>query len=283
MLSQADLLSISPDSLAALQEKHGHGLTEGLLKQTRVALSLLVTAEQVFQPRLEADRGWEKARHIGALVKAVRRTTYLDPIVILPIGGQRIVVDGHCRLKAYRAAGFKDNRKVPVRYLKCSVAEALKHTGNANSKEKLPWTPAERECAAWRLTLFNEKRRCYSLRDIARYSGCGKTTAERMKNTLIEALPFDPRHLSWAEVKRMRRGEQEPDEAWTNRLIEQWAERLHKGFGDKPNVQPEAFLSAILKVYPRLKATFAWAAERDEEGELLDCLEECVAESPSDF
>jgi len=283
MLSRTELASISANDLETLLEKHGHGLKESVLKQTRVALHLMFTAERVFQPRIDNDRDWEKGRHIEALTRAVRRNGLLDPVTVIPIGGQRIVVDGHCRLKAYRAAGFKENRKVPVRYLKGSVAEALKHTGNANSKEKLPWTPAERECAAWRLTLLNELRGCYSLRDIAKYSGCGKTTAERMKNTLTESLPLNPRLLTWAEVKRMRRGEQEHDEAWEHRLVEEWASRLHKGFGDKPNTQPEAFLSAVLKVYPRLKESFAWAADRDAEGDLLDKLEETLVGSPSDF
>lgn len=265
-----DLDAADVDTLERLLEQNGHGLTAAQVKQTRVALKHLRPAQKIFQPRNLAQKRWEKERHIDVLAAAVRQQRALDRITVFPVAGFRIVVDGHCRLAAYRRAGFPDTEKVPVRHISGSLSEALAVSASANSKNKLPLTLEEKTEHAWRLVLFSESRHCYSLRRIATISGVGKSTVHNMTKTLAQNLPFDPRDgLTWSEVRRQKRGDQEVDEAWEDRLADEWAERLHKEFGDKPNSQPDVFKSALERAYPRLLPT------ADElEDELREELEE---------
>lgn len=247
-----DLDSSDVDALEKLLTQQGHGLTDAQLKQTRVPLKDLRTAQRIFQPRNLAHRRWEKERHIDILTTVVRQQGTLDHITVFPVAGFRIVVDGHCRLAAYKRARFRDTQKVPVRHLSGSLSEALAVSASANSKDKLPLTLEEKTEHAWRLVCFSEKRQCYSLRQIAAISGVSKSTVQNMTQTLARELPFDPRDLTWCDVKWEQRGDREVDEAWEERLATEWAERLRKVFGDKPNSQPDVFMSALEQAYPRL-------------------------------
>lgn len=244
--------TISVADLAALYHAKGSGLTTAQLQQTRVPLGALRTAPRVFQPRDLRREKWNKDRHIGNLAKPLKENSALDHITVFAVAGARVVVDGHCRLEAYRKAGWKDNQKVPVRFLKGSFADALKAAVSANSKDKLSMTTAEKAEGAWRLVLFAEKTDSYSLRDIAKAATVSKSTVKNMRDTLTARLDFDPRASSWSEVKRRKRGDVEYDETWEEKLKDKWAERLREKFGDKPEKQPEVFLDAIDRAYPSL-------------------------------
>src|SRR5687768_629288 len=117
-----DLDSADVDALEKLLAQHGHGLTDAQLKQTRVPLKHLRTAQGILQPRNHAQKRWEKERHIVILTTAVRQQGTLDPISVFPVAGLRIVVDGHCRLAAYKLARFRDTERVPVRHLSGSIS-----------------------------------------------------------------------------------------------------------------------------------------------------------------
>jgi hypothetical protein len=264
--TEQDLTEIGVDELEALLRDHGSGLSEAQLRQTRVPLGALEVLPQVFQPRMEGDKPWEKERHRVALTQAVKRRGALDPIVIFPVAGRRIVVDGHCRLEAYRRAGWKESRKVPVRYLAGTLGDALMAAAETNSKDKQTWTPDEKKEYAWRLVKFDEGRGCFSLRDIARTTGAGKSTVGIMRAALDGSVPFDPRGMTWGEVKAKRRGLTPDDQAidaWHERQRVEWANRLHKTFGDKPNGQPELFLGALEEAYPRLWDALIEGAARE--------------------
>ncbi|HEX5439171.1 MAG TPA: ParB/RepB/Spo0J family partition protein [Gemmatimonadaceae bacterium] len=262
-MAEVNWANATSTELAARWEAEGHGLTDALLKQTRATLTTLHVAPKVFQPRDLQEQSWKKEQHIRNLVSAIRQGAALDPIVVFPIAGARIVVDGHCRLLAYQQAGRRG--KVPVQYLRGSFADALLFSAEANSKDKLPLTKAEKLEAAWRLVLYDGARGVYTLRDIATKTGVSKSTVDNMKTYLQESpagSANDPRGGTWADAKGARRDELEYDERWEERLVSDWADRLKDTFGDKPMKMPVTFIEALRRAYPR-----AWDALLDEVAE----------------
>lgn len=264
--------------LAGIFEEHGHGMTDAQMSQTKVPLGKLLAIPEVFQPRSLDEEPWNKDRHIEALTKAVRQEGKLDPVMVFAIAGEPVIVDGHCRVAAYRKAKKPDTFKVPARFLRKDFKDALAHALAANSKDKLPLTATEKTEQAWKLVVFNANRGCYSGREIARLSGVAVGTISKMNQKLRE-LPNDSdlARLTWKEVLRMRRGEQEFDEDWEDKLVKAWAKRLRDTFGPKPDSQVVIFLEALRSAYPQV-----W---REIEGQMIDefTREALEGEGNSDF
>lgn len=246
------LQTITPPELCAQFEQHKAGLTEAQLSQTRVRLASIYVAPLVFQPRNLKDKPWEKERHIANLAKIVKHPTQaLDPIVVFPIGGFRIVVDGHCRLEAYRKAGRSPGASIPIRHFRGTFAEALALAGSSNSKDKLALSYWEKAEKAWQLVKFNRGHGCYTQRDISRSTGVAKGTVQNMQARLGKPDEDEIGTLTWADVlARDRNAEkQEYDETWEESTAQEWAVRLRRAFGDKPNSQPRIWQRAVEIAY----------------------------------
>jgi len=280
MLTPTDLASVSARELAALYEKHGPGLSETLLSQTRVALHLLHKAERAFQPRDKLERAALKRMHIKTLAKAIKQRGKLDPIVVLPIDGTRIIVDGHCRLEAYREAGLRETHRVPVRHLRGTFADALKLAATRNSKENLPWTPAERRNAAWTMTCSNAAYQYgWTVREIADMTGIAKSVVGRMNTTLKELSQnpaMDPSSLTWKEAQRHGKPEEQYDEDWEEKKLRELEEKIGNALGPLPVQQPGLFKDAFLNLYPFMLVVFGEEYVNSEDIELQP-------ETPSDF
>jgi hypothetical protein len=142
----------------------------------------------------------------------------------------------------------------------------------------LAFTDDDRAEAAWRIVIYDEERKSYSLRAIEAATGISKSTVANMRKALTSALDWgDPRELSWHEVKRGTRPEVEPDD-WKEKQARAFAARLRKHFGDKPDVLPEVFLNAIEYTYPRL---LSWIIERvatEHRDEVLEVAEALAEE-----
>jgi ParB-like chromosome segregation protein Spo0J len=269
--TETKLATITADELEALYEVNGSCLTPAQLAQTRVPLGALKTAPHVFQPRDMANQRWNKQRHVRNLAKPVKEKGMLEHITVFAVAGMCVVVDGHCRLEAYRKAGWKPTDKVAVRFLRGSFDEALKESVSANSKDKLSMTTAEKAEGAWRLVLFSENRGNYSLREIGDAANVSKSLVGIMRDTLAaDRLGFDPRERSWAEVKRHRRADVEYDHAWEDKLSNKWAERLREKFGDIPERQPDVFLKALDRAYPNVVEELMERLARERRDELVD-------------
>ncbi len=258
---------ITIEALSKLFETHGPGLTGPQLKQTRVPLGALRIAPRVFQPRDMNDATWTKQQHIDLLVKQLEHGRSLDNIDVFPVNGIRFVVDGHCRVQAYRKAGREDSDSIPVRHFVGSFGEALRLPAKLNSKDKLSFTRAEKLEAAWRMVCYDEHGKQYSVRGIADDAGIGHSTVANMRAALTEPLGFDPRGRTWAEVLSGRRGETEYSEGWEDKLSQAWAVRLRKTFGDKPDKQQEIFVWALQRAYPRACEMMRDQFEADLEGD----------------
>jgi hypothetical protein len=243
----------NPAELLELFEKYGAGLNDGSLSQTRARLSMIHVAPNVFQPRgTPEELGWREEEHIETLARVVRAGHSLEPITLWPVGGTRYVVDGHCRLEAYRRAGREASDWVPVRHLRdTSFPEAVILSLDANSRDKLSLTEVNKTEGAWRLLRINQAGSYWTQREIARSAGVSRTTIQTMVKALRVLLEKgeDPNEWTWAEVRNDRK--QEPSEKWRENQMRAAQKVLRNTWGRWPDNRPEDAAEAYDGAYPR--------------------------------
>lgn len=125
-----------------------------------VGPSRVTSMTSVFQPRELDGRKLEGERHIETLMAAIgspSNPTYLDPLVVWWGGDRWFVIDGHHRRHAYLRAGL--HKRIPVEVFEGSLEEALAFAVEANSKDRLPMTLAEKLDRAWFLTVTTDLSR----------------------------------------------------------------------------------------------------------------------------
>lgn len=260
------------ETLAQAFAKHGHGLTDQQLAQTRAPLRHLYTAPAVFQPRESSTESPWTASHVRTLASAANRETHLAPITVFAIAGTRYIVDGHCRYEAYKQAGKRPSDSVPVRYLRGTFHEALLVSAAGNSKDKLPLTLSEKLEAAWRMVQHNHRHKCYSVRKIAEAASVSVGTVHGMQKrlaTIIAAGTDFDSIKSWRQIlydTEHERGD------WTdekeNELRARYKTKLHKAFGKLDSASKlNLALEALHEAYPRLWEIMheAVAAEREDD------------------
>ena len=245
----------STEELKALYDDRGHGLTDDQMSRDAEPLGRIEVAPRVFQFRDPTYRPGEKEQHIRNLLRDLNRQQEpFEPIELFAVASHRLVLDGHCRLEAYRRAGLSETVKVPVRYFTGDFVEALTRPASENTKNKLSLSQREQLQAAWRLVLFDEQGDDLSLREIAAATGAGKSTVGKMRKILEteDQLGFDPRERTWKEVKTGIREEREVDENWDDKRVESWKHKLRRALGDVPNRTPDCLFRALEEGYPQL-------------------------------
>lgn len=260
-----------PEMLEAAWRQHGAGLSADELRQTTLPLASIYTAPLTFQPRNPARERWTKRSHVTTLTRAIRQRGKLDPLDVFAIAGKVYVVNGHCRLSAYWQAGWKGTRKVPVKWIRhgkepATFTDAFLFASQANAKDALPLTLFEKTECAWARVKFNERRSCYSLREIAAATGISKSTVGNMTRALAENNPRGLRFMPWWRVKEARRG----DTGWTPEKADaetrKLSERQRETFADLGNKSPRLMLDATLLSWPHMEPLIReWARTRDEE------------------
>lgn len=250
------------DKLLATFRRSGSGLTAGADPSEVLALGEVKEAPAVFQHR--DQESWETRRHIEGLTAVLRREkgsgddrvrALLEPIDVFAVAGRWYVLDGHCRLAAYKRAGLSSAALIPVRVVQGSLQEALAHSMGANTRDKLPLTKNEKLEAAWKLVLTDPQKE-RSARAIAKLTGVSPSTVTKMRTQLETALWHeDPANLTWAQVKRRKADVRECDEDWQDAQRERLGRRLRKHFGPVPDRIPDLFLDALFEVYPRVRET----------------------------
>lgn len=270
------VLRKTEDELADLYQEHGYGVPQEVLNQTREPIDALAVAPEAFQFRDMSHREGEKEHHVRKLSQAFRRQEgFLDPLLLFAVAGHRLVLDGHCRLRAYLRADLSPATKVPVRYCKGDFSDALTLPASENVKAKLALTQEERLEAAWKLVRFDETRGNYSLRGIATNVGCGKSTVGNMRKVLETGagLDDDPRDLTWKEVKRGRRKNREHDPDWKEKIVDRWSKDIRRALGGDPNEMPNLLFRALEESYPRIfpqSIPRGWAEDAGITDELLN-------------
>jgi ParB-like chromosome segregation protein Spo0J len=85
-------------------------------------------------------------------------------------------MDGHHRLAAYKAAGWKAS--IPVTVFTGGLKEAREEALESNVRDKLPMSPLEKQEAAWTLV----KMETYSKAREARMSGASRSNVQIMRS-----------------------------------------------------------------------------------------------------
>ncbi len=165
--------------------------------------------------------------HVDDLVDALKAGKELDPMTAwISQEGHHVVIDGHHRLAAYQAVGWKG--KVQVEVHTCDRAEARLLALAENAKARLPMTQTAKANAAWALVCdaFD-----YSKRQIVEATGISNGTVaamRRVKKLLDaedEAIPED-----WKQALRASQGK-EPKEM-TDDMIEEMIRQRTKLLDD---------------------------------------------------
>lgn len=187
-LDAALLRTILPTDLGRIHAEHGAGtLTEADLNEKYARAGDLYTALNTFQPRLSWETPWVVDAHIRDLMKAAKQRGKegLAPIIVFPIDGLRVVIDGHCRLFAYLMNEEAEDTVVPVEHFRGTFHEALLAASASNAQDKLSLTKAAKAEMAWRIVVYEEGQRIQSsLRAIERATGCSKSVVGIMRKCL---------------------------------------------------------------------------------------------------
>ena len=183
----------------------------------------------VFQPR----GGELNEHHVGSLMKAIEDQGALDPLLVMQIGAEVFVIDGHHRLAAYRRKKFA--HPIPVQWFEGSIPDAVIAAGEANTKAKLPMDSVERGNYAWRLVQSGR----YSIKRTAKAAGVSPRLVCNMRDVqkrLGEEVGVYRHWWAAREAAEGRTGRPLSDderEARVDEMAEVYAERMFKTFGTK--------------------------------------------------
>jgi hypothetical protein len=176
---------------------------------------------ELFQPR-RPGYGLRKldTKHVNKLATRITRKGELDPVLVVRLGHQWVVVDGHHRVAAY----LKLKRTEPIKceWFAGTVREAMDASLICNEKAHLEVDQADKAETAWARTLmdWNGKTWSSSKREVVILTGAGDGTVAQMRRVvkwhhnfragtdkhptgekLLTALGPDLRRHSWQKVK----------------------------------------------------------------------------------
>lgn len=180
-------------------------------RRADIALASIVTKEALFQPREGIAE-----RHVEDLQRTRKAVGDLDPILVMQVGPETVLLDGHHRLEVYRRTPRPDGT-IPARFFAGSLAEALDVAAAENGRTRLPMTLSERTNFAWMRTVLGVG----SIASVARAAGIAERTVSTMREArrriddkreraLKERKPAPPKpgfYSTWDEAKRAARDE----------------------------------------------------------------------------
>lgn len=135
--------AVTPERLVELEQlRQGTSISD--LRSRSLPLDQVQAMPEVFQPRMSVP----SEKHISDLRSSLKSVRDLTPILVLPLGDQAVVVDGHHRLEAYRMEG---RGSIPVEFFGGTVQAAILQSGTANSKTVMPLSRRQRTDWAWKL------------------------------------------------------------------------------------------------------------------------------------
>lgn len=224
----------------------------------QLPLDQLEVMTSVFQPRAIGDE-LASERHISVLMEAImhEQGNVLDPLVVWWSGKRWLILDGHHRLEAHNKLRVQDKgpRAIPVIVYLGSLHQAHIESIRLNAKDKLAMGSDDKATKAWHLVMLNSEM---SVRDIATACKVGKSSVSRMntkRKELIEKYGDDWLEevdgLTWKQVINLD-NQRDIDEEWEDRQVIEWARRLNKTFGSKPQNQPVIFARALERYSPHL-------------------------------
>lgn len=226
--------------LAQLKAKAAAGSPTA--RPSQMALADIYEYPDVFQPR-----GHDVVEyHVETLVRVVRTQGTLEPIKVVQVGDEVVVIDGHHRLAAYSRAGVTSG--VPVVFFEGTLEEAVLEAGRSNSQAKLQMDNQERQDFAWRLV-----RMGYKKREIIAAAGVSDGQVAIMRRVLKKLDSTADEYPRWFRAHKAAHGKDDPPmpdherEAWVEAQAQLYADKLSKAFGKKlaGNIEIAAHALAI--------------------------------------
>jgi len=192
--------------------------------------------------------------HVAGMAVTLKTSpaTGLDPVTILRVAGRNILIDGHHRLSAYRAAkrGY-----VPVRYFEGDPKAAVLECGKENLKTKLQVTSADRSQRAWELVCSG----LFSKAQIVAASGASDGNVANMRRSLkaLEEAGEDvPERWRTVQLQKF-----DDDGEHAQEQARDWAQKLSATFGPPKTFKTQGkkvmFAEALTLWSPRLAEELA--------------------------
>lgn len=254
-------------AIAELRRRQARGSPEE--RPAQLPVSRVVVNDEAFKVRSGARDGYHSAR----LEQALKVAGDLDPVLVLPCGGDFVLVDGEYRLAVYRRAGRSE---VPVRYFEGTPEEALAHRSREAGKAVLPLTNEEKMNVAWSFVLAD----LFSIRGTADNAGISQKQVSIMRKAKRTLGDEAFEYRDWWRAREAARGEtNEPEDQdeWEARMQEQagmYADRIRKAVGAKMMTNPEIAAitlglilghranEVVLKMYQR---EIVWDEDNDDD------------------
>ncbi|MGQ4274702.1 hypothetical protein [Terrihabitans sp. B22-R8] len=293
-LSKRDPMDLF-EALSTIREAIAtHGLEPPVPTPDRLGLSEFTSLVAVFQPRQLNGNHAKDEDHLKTLEGAIgdpKKPNYLDPIRVWWGGDRYYVVDGHHRRVAYQRAGVQ--RGIPVNRFEGTLEDAMAYTAEANSKDRLPMTKADKLNRAWFLNVLTSKSKAEIRRACSVSTGTINNMRNVRKRLLDQGSSFEElAGMTWRDAQDQLYGREpkqfDPDDA-VRKQANEWRDRISRTFGNKPAAFSEAFALALLlsnSSLPKLlMTTNSWdddfkevlgelADQREDARELLSIIDE---------
>lgn len=210
----------------------------------RLPISELEVMLPLFQPREMSEK------HVEDLRKAIGNVKLLDAMLVLPVGGRRIIIDGHHRMQAYFRSATTE--PVPVAYFRGTPHDAVLEAGRCNSKAKLPMDNQQRQNYAWKLVLVGGGSKA----EICEASGVSLSQVAIMRRARKSLGDDAFSYSSWWKAQQFFSGtvgalNQDDVDAWKEELAAKWADRLAKSFSTTMAKHPEVAAIALSHYFGR--------------------------------
>jgi hypothetical protein len=235
---------------------------------------------ELFQPR-HPSWGTQKldTEHIKKLATRIERKEELDPVLVVKLGRDWVVVDGHHRRAAYMRARWPGT--ITCERFRGSVREAMDEGLRRNEKIHLPIDQGDKAEAAWTRTLldWSGKKWSTSKDAVVKLTGCGEGSVAEMRRVvkwhqnqktgaeptpigekLLAGLGPDLRVHSWNRVKEVK-NDLTPKEWDMNSAAAKLASNLVKRMTTKLSEDPEVTARAL------------WLYDRDLCPKLIEALQ----------
>lgn len=245
-----------------LEEQLAGGLPHPDELPNALLLGAIKTSPALFQFRAPLDH--QRRSHVADMARAVKDGNPLAALLVWWGGDGWYCLDGHHRLEAYRVGKWALDKPVPVSVYRGSVVQAMLKAAHANSPAKLQMNPREKSQAAWELVTSTTSKEATGSH-IAKAATVSRRLVCFMRKVQRGLLARNPDEdlagSSWwkkrEEFARQEGSGEDIDwEARDEEEAKEWAEKIARTFGTRPQTRPETLAKALEIYDSRLVAFF---------------------------
>lgn len=255
---------------AELLQRYSSGRPQPRTMLQWLALGQVRTHEAIFQHRRPPEHA--SAAHVRELRDKVNASPNktLDPITVWWDGRDWVCLDGHHRIKAYRASGMDKHHDIPAEVFEGTPEAAIAYAAKANSRTKLQMGRQEKAAAAWRLVTTTNLSKEVSA-DCAGVSARLIALMRAARKTLEAKGVADLADMRWDEARRMAEGKAVGNEGWEpdakEKMAQEWATAIGKALPPLAHNSPDVLAMALELFNAQMPGWLAdhWQQEDEED------------------